>query len=225
MASDGLAMVKTEEQSFFVKHIGNAPVLKNGCVKPESGNLDTLFVYSVIYRDLDGDAPKYVRIKLDGSWYDMSPSHQGNYTEGVEYVYSTKLTEGLHMFKFRASDRENEVLTPEFTGPAVYVETLIRPDEAAFSKIRELIWNRFGKEITLEDVWLDVFDGAYVWAVKLDGDIVYVTRNGEALVTPSSQSTGPTVSVMMIILIVSVAAIAILVSLVVATKLRRIGRH
>ncbi len=224
-ASDGLTTAETERQSFLVSYVGNAPILENGRVKPESGNLDTLFVYSVIYRDLDGDAPEHVRIKLEDSWYDMSPVNEGNYTEGVEYVYSTKLREGLHKFRFRASDGENDVLTHEFTGPAVSVETVIRPDEATFSKIRELIRNRFGKEITLDDVWLDVSEGDYVWAVKLDGEVVYVTRNGEALIAPSSQSTGPEVSVMMIILTLSAAAVAILVSLVIATRLRRTGRH
>jgi len=224
-ANDGLTTVKTGKQSFLVKYVGNAPVLENGRVKPESGNPDTLFVYSVIYRDLDGDKPEYVRIKLDDSWYDMSSLNEGNYREGVEYVYSAKLKEGVHEFRFRASDGENDILTPVFTGPTVSVETLIRPDEATFSKIRELIRNRFGKEIALDDVWLDVLEGAYVWAVKLDGEIAYITRNGEALITPSSQPTDSKVLIIEMTLILSVAAIAILVSLVIVTRLRRTGHH
>jgi len=223
--SDGLTTVETEKQSFLVRYLGNDLVLENCHVKPESGNLDTLFVFSVIYRDLDGDAPEYVKIKLDDVWYEMSSLNGGTYSEGVEYVYSAKLKEGLHNFRFRASDGENEVLTPEFTGPTVSVETLIRPDEATFSKIKQLIRNQSEKEITLNDIWLDVLEGAYVWAVMLDGEIVYVTRNGEALILPSSHSTSPKVSDTMIILTLSAAAIAILVSLVIATRLRRIDGH
>ncbi len=65
-ASDGIESAVTQTQAGPIVRARNAaPVLLNGAVSPESSALrDNSFIFSVRYRDPDGDAPAYVNVEI-----------------------------------------------------------------------------------------------------------------------------------------------------------------
>lgn len=105
------------------------PALLTGAVSPKSGTLRETFTYSVVYRDLDGDRPVYVRAVVNGDVFDMQPALTGDpdYRTGVRYVYRTQLAEsrlsaGMNTFVFEASDGKTAIRAPSLmdgVGPAV----------------------------------------------------------------------------------------------------------
>ena len=92
---------------------GNTPpVLLDGKVVPPNGQSTTQFVYSVIYKDLDGQAPQYINAVVDGVRHAMTPVYAGatTYKEGVAYQCTAYLTSGDHTYYFEASDGGSLVL-------------------------------------------------------------------------------------------------------------------
>ena len=86
---------------------GNTPpTLSNGQVVPAKGQSTTPFTYSVTYRDLDGQAPHFINVVIDGRPNPMTAEYGSTtYKEGVTYRwYQPSLTSGNHTFYFKASD-------------------------------------------------------------------------------------------------------------------------
>lgn len=85
----------------------DAPSLSNGGVSPSIGSSTSLYTFSVTYSDPNGQEPEYVRVKIDGIWYDLTPSAGGSYLTGKVYTYTTEsgdLSAGSHSYEFLASD-------------------------------------------------------------------------------------------------------------------------
>jgi len=80
------------------------PILSDGNVTPGSGNVSTNFTFSVLYMDMDGDPPAYVRVHIDGSPYELEPTRNSEFNSGVEYSYIGNLSEGIGKYYFTASD-------------------------------------------------------------------------------------------------------------------------
>ncbi len=122
LASDGTDEVETSEYSGpTVSGPNNAPTLTGGTVSPSSGSSTTLFTYTVIYTDMDDDAPAYVYVTIGGVSNVMSESDplDTTYTDGKSYDHSTTLSEGSHTYSFMASDGIEEVSTTTLSGPTV----------------------------------------------------------------------------------------------------------
>jgi hypothetical protein len=73
---------------------------------PVSGNITTMFNFTVDYLDADNDAPFFIYVNIDGTNYSMDKVDPGdnNYTNGVEYHYRTQLTHGDHDYYFICND-------------------------------------------------------------------------------------------------------------------------
>lgn len=93
-----------------VVQYNNPPVLTSGRVNPETGSQFTTYTYSVVYTDTDGlngTAPSYVRVVIDGVPYTMQRVSSGQpiYRNGVEYRYQTTLVaNAAHRYHFETSD-------------------------------------------------------------------------------------------------------------------------
>ncbi len=99
----------------------HAPTVYQGEVSPTSGTTQTIFTYSVLYTDLDNDAPTIRNVYIDGIAHAMSSSDT-TYTDGATFIYSTTLGLGSHTFYFHFSDGTNEIRLPTtgaYSGPAV----------------------------------------------------------------------------------------------------------
>jgi len=93
-------------------------------VFPVSGNLMTVFTYTIIYTDPEGAAPSFIEVWIDNKIYPMEKVDvfDNNYTDGCRYEYKTKLQAGTHKYCFAASDGIVKVKTPIFSGPIVMEE-------------------------------------------------------------------------------------------------------
>ncbi len=84
--------------------IVNYPILRNATISPTSGDNTTSFTFRVTYLHLDGSSPGNISVVVDGTTHAMSATGTINYTSGVVYVYTTKLTVGEHLYFFEAND-------------------------------------------------------------------------------------------------------------------------
>jgi hypothetical protein len=97
------------------------PTLFNGSVSPITGTVNTMFTFSVVYKDLDYDLPKPKHVYIDGSPYNMS-FKSGSLSTGAIYQYQTTLGLGNHTYYFYFGDWNATVRLPKsgaFHGPCV----------------------------------------------------------------------------------------------------------
>lgn len=103
----------------FGQPTNHPPVLSDGNVQPDSGFSNTMFVYRVIYQDMDGDPPSQYQVFVDNNPFNMTPLGN-NFTEGVAFIFQRNLSQGLHNFFFRFNDGHGHIVnTQNFTGPIV----------------------------------------------------------------------------------------------------------
>jgi hypothetical protein len=96
------------------------PLLQNPLVQPPSGNVQTQFVFQVIYIDQDGDEPVQHQVIIDNNLPFDLVAGQGTVEAGKEFYIQTSLPAGFHNFFFRFDDGQgNEVTTSVFPGPDV----------------------------------------------------------------------------------------------------------
>lgn len=82
------------------------PHLENGYVVPESGSTLTTFEFFATYVDADNDPPLTMYAYIDEEDYPMEQLDptDDDQTNGVDYVFRTRLSEGTHPFYFEAYD-------------------------------------------------------------------------------------------------------------------------
>lgn len=100
----------------------NLPNLSSPQVLPTSGNIATIFVYTVTYADADNTTPAFIYVRIDGVNYSMSESDPGdiNISDGKEYTYNTTLSQGNdHNYSFIAFDGDAIIATAVFDNPDV----------------------------------------------------------------------------------------------------------
>jgi len=118
--SDGLAYTKQPSTgSLSGPHVNYPPELSYSAeagyvtdgVDPDSGNTTVTFNFKVVYRDLDNQPPASIRACIDGNCYAMAVDsaasatlHDGDYSNGEQYVYSTLLADGTHNYYFDTTD-------------------------------------------------------------------------------------------------------------------------
>jgi hypothetical protein len=90
-----------------------APELKDCKITPSEGDTETEFTFTGHYYDTDNDAPAYIWVVIDNKSYNLTLM-SGDPSNGT-YEYSTKLTEGTHVYYFTASDGIDTVNTDNFT--------------------------------------------------------------------------------------------------------------
>lgn len=117
--SDGFVVVQT--QNYSGPLINWEPVLTEGKINLEVGDINTIFSYSVNYSDKDNEAPIFIHVRIDGIPFEMSKQNQSdnNYTDGCIYFYNTGLSIGNHTYSFKASDGFINISTGETPGPVV----------------------------------------------------------------------------------------------------------
>lgn len=127
-ASDGVTEVQTTVMTGpDVTYSNNYdPQLASGGVSPQIGFTHTIFRFQVNYSDNDNNAPKFVKLVLDGIPYPMhkKDSQDNYYIDGVIYEYETTLLPGTYEFYFNASDAERSTYTSSISGPNVYSSPL-----------------------------------------------------------------------------------------------------
>jgi len=107
--------LNTSALSNVAQAIMTEPVLSNGMVSPENGDVTTEFTFSVTYQDPEGDPASVATVVIDGSSFDMVPQEgdSPDYTAGVVYEYTTLLDEISHSFRFTFDDGHGPEVSTE----------------------------------------------------------------------------------------------------------------
>jgi YD repeat-containing protein len=80
------------------------PTLRNGGADPGKGDTGTKFTFTVEFKDPDDDSGE-VLVYIDGESFLMSPDPDDtDPTNGITYIYETKLSKGDHTYYFEGSD-------------------------------------------------------------------------------------------------------------------------
>jgi hypothetical protein len=114
---------------FALLQMNHAPLVQ-GIVAPESGTPDMVYTYSAVYTDTDNDPPAVITIYIDDIPYAMVQQNPDDtdYTDGVQYLYSTTLGEGVHTFYIYCEDiKGGSARYPEsgsIEGPIVATESV-----------------------------------------------------------------------------------------------------
>jgi len=120
-ASEGIWEVRDPQQGMYSGLIvNNPPILKEAKVEPDSSqkySSNTLFTYSVVYSDLDGDKPQFVKLhimkynsqsqkweEVQNSPFSITDVQGDDIISGVTYSYKTYLGPGRYAFSFEAND-------------------------------------------------------------------------------------------------------------------------
>jgi len=114
-AKDANGIVFEGYEWSFTTKVNSAPQLQNGGVHPEKGDTETMFTFSIIYRDLDNDEPVEINVVIDDiSWkmYESDPSEERWDGDGKSYEFAITLDEGEIEYYFEASDEKHEVRFP-----------------------------------------------------------------------------------------------------------------
>lgn len=103
--------------SMIVLPAAAEPELSRYSVTPRAGEPDDTFVFLVTYNDPENTPPEYIWLKIDNKKYTLTPvnTDDNNYTDGKDYMGKTKLSEGIHIYYFEASDGNNSINTLAFT--------------------------------------------------------------------------------------------------------------
>ena len=110
----------------------NRPVLSGASVTPDPGYRNDSYAYSVTYSDLDGDAPAYLKLFIDGVEVpaaDIQRQDTNPYATGTVYRYTCPagtLAMGTHTYYWETSDDNNQVVRLPATAPATLSGPTVR---------------------------------------------------------------------------------------------------
>jgi len=101
----------------------NTPLLVLDDITPTNGTSSTIFRFTVIYSDLDNNAPEFVRILINGNPYfmEMVGPLEEDFTVGYMYQYITLLepSTAAYNISFECSDGVFQYATSTYQGPIV----------------------------------------------------------------------------------------------------------
>ncbi len=100
-----------------VEPVDDPTLITQGTVSPEEGELDTLFTFSVMIEDVEGDDPGMVSVVIDGSPHRMTMV-SGSISVGAEFQWSGNLPVGEHEFHFETAHLRYPSMG-ELPGPTV----------------------------------------------------------------------------------------------------------
>ncbi|UCE36268.1 MAG: DUF2341 domain-containing protein [Thermoplasmata archaeon] len=102
--------VVSETNQFNI--LNRPPTFTSPQVAPNSGNINSGFNFSIIYQDLDDQAPNKITVNITGyGVYDLGEvdSLDTDYTDGKEYYYNASgFTIGSFTFNFAANDTKGD---------------------------------------------------------------------------------------------------------------------
>lgn len=91
------------------KPMNRLPLLTEGGVYFDYGSDQSIYTYTVHYKDMDCPPSPQVRVVVDGLVHNMK-LHSGKSNDGV-YQYQTRLPIGPHAYYFMARDRNGDCVT------------------------------------------------------------------------------------------------------------------
>jgi hypothetical protein len=113
--------------------VNRAPTLTQDGVTPATGNNGDTFSFFVLYTDLDGNFPSYLKVRVDSTDYDLIENSSGDVdvTDGKAYYYSKGMSGGSHTYFFKTKD----YLSSEVTTTSKDLDVNNGPTLSSFSRL------------------------------------------------------------------------------------------
>lgn len=113
--------------------VNRAPTLTQDGVTPTTGNNGDTFSFFVLYTDLDGNFPSYLKVHVDSTDYDLIENSSGDVdvTDGKAYYYSKGMSGGSHTYFFKTKD----YLSSEVSTTSKGLEVNNAPTLSSFSRL------------------------------------------------------------------------------------------
>jgi len=113
--SDGNGGWDHTEFTLTVVNVNDPPVLFDEDVNYIYGNKSSNMMFSIMYRDMDGDEPVNISLNLNGIWYAMSNNKTTSldFKKGVLYSCPLNLSTGFYQYYYLASDGKSTTRFPE----------------------------------------------------------------------------------------------------------------
>ena len=150
----------------------SAPTLTLATLTPSEGDPLTVFIFSVLYTDGEGDAPQVAQVVIDGMSHDMTGDGT-DYAAGVEFRYYTVLVGGDHEYHIQFGDGVHGARLPSEGNSTVKVRyeidrVLVLSDIAKDGQVSEV------EEVVLGFDWTDTSgsnDLDFLWRSDMDGEL------------------------------------------------------
>ncbi len=104
--------VRVPTSGEVIFHVNHIPELIDPKHDPSEGDTDSTYRFSVTYMDPENATPVRSYLYIDGSSHNMKPGGILDYTKGVEFYFTSKLTIGDHYYHMVFSDGTSEVRYP-----------------------------------------------------------------------------------------------------------------
>lgn len=141
IANDGY-LNSTEDSISIYVYNNHPPELSDGTVSPTFGGEEETFTFTVVYKDIDNNAPAFVHLIINEVEYSMSKDFSASphlkdddYTNGERYKYSMNLKAGTYSYYFTCSDGEFNESTqkiidePKVNHPPVLSDAKVSPEK------------------------------------------------------------------------------------------------
>jgi hypothetical protein len=95
----------------------SGPELMGVTVTPRSGTVEDEFLFMIIYKDNENRAPEYIKLVIDDNKYELKPlsSDDNIFSDGKNYFNKLKLSKGVHIYYFEASNGVNVTISSAST--------------------------------------------------------------------------------------------------------------
>jgi ribosomal protein L40E len=168
---------------FYLKPINSPPELIDAKVTPRTGDINTIFKFTVIYRDADGDAPDEngVQLRIDVKKHIRMSKIKGiSFEEGVTYSKELKLSPGVHKITFYAEDERGATAVGNCTELPLTVEVkALRVGAGLLPTTEQLFSTTFGLMIFIIVVVAIVVSIIFVWRFRIKRKLLRLRREEE----------------------------------------------
>ncbi|MBI5397923.1 S8 family serine peptidase, partial [Candidatus Woesearchaeota archaeon] len=171
----------------------NAPTLTMGAVSPGSGNVSTIFNFTVNYTDADNELPSSVNVTVLVSTFSLAAADSAdtNVTDGKIFFVNRTIGKGNNSFFFLASDGFNTTITTNQSGPNI---TNAAPQFNASNPVPNVTWpeDTVNTSINLTSHFSDSDNDDLNFTATTVASVAIAINNDTGLVTltPAANFTG-----------------------------------
>jgi hypothetical protein len=128
--TDNQSAYATQAFAITVENVNDAPEISDMRVVPETGNNKDRYVFTLIYKDPDGD-PGTVKIIINGGEFEMTKVG-GDAITGEVYSFETGLGARNHTYYFEIDDDEDHIIVSNVSNISVSAAEVVEENEEGF---------------------------------------------------------------------------------------------
>jgi len=172
----------------------SVPVLSEPYISQTTGDINTEFIFSIKYKDINNDAPTKYKLVINGNSYDMvKDPFNSSYWTGVTYTRKiSNCARGSYSYNFAFNDGQaghSDVSIPSSQGfsvnnraPVINSGVIVTPTGGATNQeiTQSLSWNGYFSDPDNDSLSYDVYLGTS------SSNLIYKTSTGSTSYSPGT---------------------------------------